>query len=158
MPFIAFFKSAALLVFFNILFGIAIHHCCIYHKCLFFVICFCYFLSIIITWPFCSVEVIRKILIWYNGDKFSFFINHFMCLHLKWSPPPFPLHTLPIPSHSPLSLHLLLPSSSSITLHWDIKPPQDWGLPSHWCQIEPSSATYAAGAMGPSLCTLWLVV
>jgi hypothetical protein len=32
------------------------------------------------------------------------------------------------------------------------------GLSSHWCPIRPSSATYATGAMSPSLCTLWLVV
>jgi hypothetical protein len=31
-------------------------------------------------------------------------------------------------------------------------------LSSHWCLTRPSSATYAAGAMGPSVCTLWLVV
>ena len=29
---------------------------------------------------------------------------------------------------------------------------------SHWCPTRPSSATYAAGAMGCSMCTLWLVV
>jgi hypothetical protein len=29
------------------------------------------------------------------------------------------------------------------------------GLYSHWCHIKPPSATYAAGAMGPSMCTLW---
>jgi hypothetical protein len=31
-------------------------------------------------------------------------------------------------------------------------------LSSHWCLTRPSYATYAAGAMGPSICTLWLVV
>jgi len=31
------------------------------------------------------------------------------------------------------------------------------GLPSPWCQIRPSSATYADVAMGPAMCTLWLV-
>jgi hypothetical protein len=30
-------------------------------------------------------------------------------------------------------------------------------LSSHWCPTRPSSATYSAGATGPSLCTLWLV-
>jgi hypothetical protein len=29
------------------------------------------------------------------------------------------------------------------------------GLPSHWCQIRSSCATYAAGAMGPAMCSLW---
>jgi hypothetical protein len=32
------------------------------------------------------------------------------------------------------------------------------GLSSQWCLTRPSSATYAAGAMDPSMCTLWLVV
>ena len=32
------------------------------------------------------------------------------------------------------------------------------GLSSHLCQISPSSATYAAGVMDPSMSTLWLVV
>jgi hypothetical protein len=31
-------------------------------------------------------------------------------------------------------------------------------FPSLWCYIRPSSATYAAGAMGSSVCILWLVV
>jgi hypothetical protein len=31
------------------------------------------------------------------------------------------------------------------------------GLPSHQCSIRLSSATYVAGAMGPSMCTLGLV-
>ena len=31
-------------------------------------------------------------------------------------------------------------------------------LSSHWFLVKPSSATYTAGAMGPSMCTLWLVV
>jgi hypothetical protein len=31
------------------------------------------------------------------------------------------------------------------------------GLPSHWWQLRESSATYSAGALGPSMCTLWLV-
>jgi hypothetical protein len=31
-------------------------------------------------------------------------------------------------------------------------------LSSHWCKTRPSSDTYAAGAMGWSICTFWLVV
>ena len=31
-------------------------------------------------------------------------------------------------------------------------------LSSHSCPTRPSSATYVAGAMSPSMCTLWLVV
>ena len=32
------------------------------------------------------------------------------------------------------------------------------GIPYHWCQIRPSFATYSAGVMGPSMCTLWLIL
>jgi len=32
------------------------------------------------------------------------------------------------------------------------------GFSSLWCLTRPSSATYAAGAMGLSMCTLWMVV
>jgi hypothetical protein len=32
------------------------------------------------------------------------------------------------------------------------------GLFSPWCPTRPSCAAYAAGAMGPSMCTLWLLV
>jgi hypothetical protein len=32
------------------------------------------------------------------------------------------------------------------------------GCSFHLCPTRPSSATYAAGAMGPSMCTIWLVV
>jgi hypothetical protein len=47
---------------------------------------------------------------------------------------------------------LAFPCTGASNLHW-MK-----GLFSHWCPTRPSSATYAAGAMGPSMCTLWLVV
>jgi hypothetical protein len=36
--------------------------------------------------------------------------------------------------------------------------PRNKGLLSHWCPIRPSSASYAGGAMGHTMCTLWLVV
>jgi len=52
-----------------------------------------------------------------------------------------------------------LPPCPGIALHWRIEPSQDLeGLPFPWCQTRPSSATYAAGGTGPSMCTLWLVV
>jgi hypothetical protein len=53
------------------------------------------------------------------------------------------------PTHLPTHSHLSFPYTGVLSLH-RIK-----GLSSHWCQIRP--ATYAAGAMGPSMCTLWLV-
>jgi hypothetical protein len=32
------------------------------------------------------------------------------------------------------------------------------GISSYWCPTWPSSATYVAGAMGPTIWTLWLMV
>jgi hypothetical protein len=46
---------------------------------------------------------------------------------------------------------LVFPYSGASNLH------RTKGLPSHWCQIGPSSLTYVSGAMDPSVCTLWLV-
>ena len=85
----------------------------------------------------------------------------------SYPPSWFPLHKPPIPSHSlyfyegashtPKCTHfhltdLAFPYPGASSLH------RTKGLPSNWCQIRPSSATYAAGGMGPSMCTLWLVV
>jgi hypothetical protein len=59
---------------------------------------------------------------------------------------------------SPLSLwgcsphSLAFPYSGSAHLH------RTNGLPSQWCQIRQSSATYPGGAMRASMCTLLLVV
>jgi hypothetical protein len=78
---------------------------------------------------------------------------------------PFPVSPLEIPYSIPslpasmrvfsyLSTHLCLtalafPYTGASSLH------RTKGLSSHWCLIRPSSATYAAGAMGCSMCTLW---
>ena len=53
----------------------------------------------------------------------------------------------PSPTHSHLST-LKFPYTGASSLH------RTKGIPSHWCQIKPSFATYAAWAMGPSMCTL----
>jgi hypothetical protein len=94
-----------------------------------------------------------------------FFIDYFVYLHFKcYHPSWFPLHTLPpLPpcffEGAPLPTHLVLSHCPSFPLHWDIEPPQDQEPP---LPLMPdkmqSSATYAARAMGPSVCTLWLVV
>ena len=68
------------------------------------------------------------------------------------------------PSHAPpLCLYDSAPSQphSYLTtlaspLCWGIKPSQDQGPPLPL--ISPFSATYAAGAIGSSMCTLWWVV
>jgi hypothetical protein len=55
-----------------------------------------------------------------------------------------------LPTHSHLPA-LAFPYTRASKLH-NIK-----GLSSHRCSIRPSSAMYEARAMGPSMCTLWLV-
>ena len=57
--------------------------------------------------------------------------------------------------YSPTDSHLTtltFPYARALSLH-RIKV-----LPSQWCQRKLSSATYTTVAMGPSICTLWLVV
>jgi hypothetical protein len=54
-------------------------------------------------------------------------------------------------THSHLTI-LAFPFTRASSLH------RTKGLPSHWCQIRWSSATYAPRAMGHSMCTQWLVV
>jgi hypothetical protein len=73
------------------------------------------------------------------------------CVHPTHHPPASMRVLAPHPSTHPLPPH-----HPSIPLC--IRPPQTKGLSSHWCQTRPSSATSAAGAMGPSMCPLWLVV
>jgi hypothetical protein len=87
-----------------------------------------------------------------------FIYLHFTCYPLSWFSlfkPSVALSlplwrcslTQPLPPHHP-GIHYTVPS----TLH-RIK-----GLSSHWCQVRPSSATFAAEAMGPTMYTLWLMV
>ena len=64
------------------------------------------------------------------------------CLH-EGAPHP------PIHSHLPV---LEFPYTGALSLH------RTKGLSSLLMLTKPSSATYAAGAMGPSMCPLWLVV
>ena len=70
-----------------------------------------------------------------------------------------PIAHLPFPcfyecAHTPSSCFtpLAFPYSGASSLH------RTKGLPFHSCQMKPSSAPYAAGAMDPSMCFLWLVV
>jgi hypothetical protein len=67
--------------------------------------------------------------------------------------PPYPIPPLPAhqPTHSCFPI-LAFPYTGTLSLH-KIK-----GLSPHWCPTRQSSATYPAGAMGPSMCTPWLVV
>jgi hypothetical protein len=89
------------------------------------------------------------------------FINHFICLHFNCYPPSrSSLHELPtqpppptLLPHLPTNSHLtslLSPFSGTPTFH------STKGLPSHWCHMRQSFATYVAGTM--DLPTLWLEV
>ena len=80
-----------------------------------------------------------------------------MLSSFPFSPPeiPYPIlyfpasmKVLPQPStHSCLNI-LAFTYIGALSLH------RTKGLSSHWCPTMPSSATYAAGAKGPSMCTL----
>jgi hypothetical protein len=73
---------------------------------------------------------------------------------------------LHFPSENPLShppslcspTHPLPLPGPGIPLYWGINPSQDQGPLLSLISHRPSSATYAAEAMDPSMYTLWLVV
>ena len=62
----------------------------------------------------------------------------------------------PVPPPNLLSHHPHPPNHS--TFHPRIPHRSFTDISSHWCLTRPSSATYVAGTMGPSMCTIWLVV
>jgi hypothetical protein len=67
-----------------------------------------------------------------------------LCKSPSSSPPPASMRVLPHPFPPP---HPGIPDVGSSSLH------RTMGLSSHWCPTRLSSATYMAGAMGPSMCT-----
>ena len=71
------------------------------------------------------------------------------------SPYSFVLHNFPIPIPQPPAAMRVLPH---LPTHCCLSSHRIRGLPSHWCQIRQFSANYAAGTMGPSMCTLGLVI
>lgn len=93
---------------------------------------------------------------------FKFFIGYMIYLHFKLIPLPVssPQTSIPSPtlsfyegapqltSHSCLSA-LGFPYTETSSLH------RTKSLPSHWCQIRPSSAMYASEAMGPCIFFGW---
>jgi hypothetical protein len=89
------------------------------------------------------------------GFSFSFIryflYLHFKCYTLSWFPLWKPLIPSPCSSTHPLPC-------PGIPLNWCIEPSQDQGPLLPLMTYKPSSATYAAGAITPSMCTLWLVV
>jgi hypothetical protein len=97
---------------------------------------------------------------------FLFLIGYFIYFHFK-------CYTFPISPPETPYLILLLPASMSELPHppthsslsgpafpytGALGLPSTKGLSSYWCLTRPSCATYKAGDMGPSMCTLWLVV
>ena len=126
---------------------------------------FFYFLGQYLIWE--EIVIIASDLLFYLLKFFeNFFYWLFIYLHFK-NPPflflhkldthlfptaPASMRVLPcLPTHSRLTA-LASPYSRVSSLH------RTKGLHSHWFQTRPYSATYAAGAIGPSICTLWLVV
>jgi hypothetical protein len=97
-------------------------------------------------------------LLFFNLDYFYYIFSLFTFQMLS----PFLVSTLQTPFPIPPStahqlihscfLALAFPYTGSESLH------RTKGLSYHWWPIRLSSATYEAGVMGPSLCTLWLVV
>ena len=91
----------------------------------------------------------------------SFFIGflylHFKCYPFSQSPPQTLSHphlpaSMRMFPHPPTQSHLpalAFPFSRASSLH------RTKGLSSHWCPTKPSSATYTAGDMGPSMCIVW---
>jgi len=89
-------------------------------------------------------------------SKPKFFILYFQCNPLYPSPVhPLPLHLLLWRcSHSQPPIPISMPCYyvGEMSLH------KTKGFSSYWCWTMPSSATYVAGIMSPSVCTHWLVV
>jgi hypothetical protein len=71
-----------------------------------------------------------------SGDLLSHPCSH--CLY-EGAPPP---------THPPTHSHL--PYTGAL------KPLRSKDCSSHWCSTRPSSDIYVAGAMGPSMCILWV--
>ena len=80
---------------------------------------------------------------------------HFKCYPLSWFPlqkPPSPSSSSCSPTHPLPCPVLAFPYTGALSLL------RTKGLSSHRCPTRSSSATYTAGAMGPSMRALWLVV
>jgi hypothetical protein len=87
---------------------------------------------------------------------FLIFISNVFPFPDLTSGPPYPI-TLPLPLLHPLT-HPLQSSGSGIPLNWVIKHPQAQGKLLPLISNKAILYTHVAGAMGPSMCTLWLVV
>jgi hypothetical protein len=96
-----------------------------------------------------------------NFNSFYFFIGYFIYI----SNVPFfafPSANLTFHPSTPLPLWACSPHSQLTTLESPYAGVSNQhktkSLPSHWCHIRQSSVIYVAGAMSPSMCTLWLAI
>jgi hypothetical protein len=118
-------------------------------------------MSIFRSWTFIFPSPIwSHFLVFLFFSYWLFYLFTFQMSPPSWSPlqPPIP----PLPPTSMLELPLS-PTHSCLTTGafsytGALSLYSTKILPSHWCQIRQSSATLAAGVMGPSMCTLCLVV
>jgi hypothetical protein len=95
-----------------------------------------------------SIEVLFFLFFYWIFSLFTFQ----MLSPLQVSPPETP-HSIPPP---PTSMRVLPhpPTHSCNPLHWGIEHHRTKSCSSHRCPTRPSSATYSARDMGPSICTL----
>lgn len=85
------------------------------------------------------------------------FIGYLMFLHFKCQPLFLLSHTLS-PSLASVKMLPLPPKCPGILLTGEVRLHRTKGFSSYKCQTMPSSVTYVAGAMGPSMSTHLLVV
>jgi hypothetical protein len=130
------------------------------HKCLWNVcvcVCVCVCVSFI-DWKVSTINTLPSSMFSRNWPTTNFFFLlyiFFIYISNVIPFPYFPSENPPIPSPLPLLTNLPIPlPCPGIPLHWGIEPHRDKGFSSHWWPTRPSSATYAAGAMGPSMCSL----
>ena len=88
----------------------------------------------------------------FTFQMLSPFLVSFLQLPYPILPLPASIRVFPQPlTHSYLAA-LAFPYTRALSLH------RTKGFSSHRCKTRPSSTTYAAGAVGPSMYNLWLVV
>jgi hypothetical protein len=104
-----------------------------------------------------------------NSNYFLIFCYWLFYLFTFQMSSPFPVSPLQSPSPSPASTRVFPHPPTQLTTHSCLTAlvflytgasslHRTKGHSSRWCPTRPSSATYAVGSMGSSLCTLWLVV
>lgn len=94
--------------------------------------------------------------------NWMFLFRFQVLLHFQVSHPLTP-YPIPPPSSSMrvfflLNTHPILLHSLDFLEHWGFSLGRIKCFSSHWCPTKPFSATYVAGYMGRSMCTLWVLV